>query len=476
MPRAAKPKTTNKFKIGTHVSVYWEADGLRYPARVITAPNGQKRTKDLKDQVYVKFKEAGTWDLVDTKHVTELKDDEPVGIHEDPIVIPDDDMVAVPKEDVVELIAKEWKSAKPTESSILFDLMRLAYLTEGHGTKVIPMMLWTPMAIQLTHAYTVARSNNDPQWLLGVLSDLNAPPTVVIPQTYVVPEEVQQEEPEESVEDSEESDEQPPGVKRRRIESFSDSSDGSKTRYGAPIDTAQRVAKVLTTPVTSAVQHQRARDAFAEVLIAMDGKADLAKQNTVALHYAGMLLSANKGFFSVHVIGLAVLADSLRAWEKSGHLAWQPDTRPSTRAASAIAPVLNNLPGARYVLWRAVWDMTDTMRGDISPTTWELLTCAEFPVDLGPIPTMHDQKCGACNKTRTLTKRFTWSLGDSMLPWNTGKDCACRISLARYAHCFVQQVETDAHDPPCDVNKYIDEWDLISKRISRVMCGDVEDD
>jgi hypothetical protein len=454
------PAAHRKWPIGTHVSVYWEADGLRYPARVITAPNGQKRTSQLKDQVYVKFKDGGTWDLVPTEHVAEL---------DSASKTPDDPVAAPPG--VVELIAQQWKDTRPSESSTLCDLMSLAYLTEDHGVRVLPMILRTPMTAQMTQAYNVARSVSDPQWLLSVLSALNAPRDVGVPHENAPADYSEDTDPDEP-------DSEPVGAKRRRIESDSESSEtessnDSRTRYGAPIDAAQRTAILLTTPVTSVVQHQRARDAFARVLIAMDGKADVAKSNAVALHYAALLRAAD-GAVTGHLIQVDSLANTMRDWEKSGHLQWRPDHRPRTSVASAIVNVLNNLPGARYVLWRAVWDVTDTMRGDISPTRWELLTCAEFPVDRKTIPCLFSQKCWACNKTRSLTERFTWSLGGSMHFWNTGSDCSARITLARYAHSFVQQVEMDAHDPPCPMDKYFKEWDLISKRIDRVVCGKEE--
>ncbi len=478
------------YPVGTPVSVRWK-DGRTYDAVVIIAPKGKKRAVDTNGQMYVQFAQCGEWDLVYTKDVYTARDAARAG-NEVPVA-PRHKLrkhASVVTPGVIDTgtaalacISKEWQNQPASEAARMHDLLRLAYATEGHGHTLLRMILACPMCPIVAQAYEVARSDGNPQWLLTVLREMNRhTPVEQKPVSPVSARAKRSRCIESDDSDAEEVDSDDSDAEEVDSESDAESSDSVSEAESedAPIgqgvspNVAERLARVLSTRVTSAVQHNRARDAFAEIYVAMGCMLTTRTGNALQAHYAALLLESEGAPSTKWLMSEDKIVQALRRSESKEELQWVEDTLPRSSVSAAVPAVLRGVQGAYYVLQRAVWDMTNALRGDIPAARWGLLTHVDFEVGREFVRHVRAQdRCEACDKTRPVTSRFHWSCyGEQRREWLTGSDCAGRILAARQAHDFTYRVVQSAQCPVnADTEKQLlEEWRKVYDEITKLAC------
>ena len=451
--------------VGTPVSVCWK-DGRTYDAVVIEAPDGQKIS--AAGRVCVQFTECGEWDIVRAEDVSRAASSRPRKMHRRLAPVTS---TQIATERVLACIAKEWQT-----QAAVHDLVRLAYATEGHGHTLHSTILASPMSPVVAQAYEVVRRNGDPRGLLDVLRELSQRDAAVEAGRPEAPGRARAKRSRCIKSSSGSEDESDSGSEDEGSSSGSeDEEDVSMydTGSGVTPHMAERLARILSTRVTSGVQHNRARDAYAEIYVAMGCTMVTPLGNALQAHYAALLLES-EGAPTKWLMSEAKIVQALRRAESREELRWVEDTQPRSGVVGAVSPVLRNVQGAYYVLERAVLDMTNALRGDIPAARWGLLTHVDFEVsrELTRHPHAHDH-CEACDKTRPVTSRFHWSCYDEQRrEWSTGSDCAGRILAARQAHAFTDRVVQAAQGPvDADTEKQLlEEWRKVYDEITKLAC------
>ena len=457
-----RPSTANMHP-GDKVQVKWK-DGKTYPA-VITRPSNGKHCREGKVEVF--FPLTNNCATVTAKNVTQ-----------------ESDIASTDRSDALEAtllhVRDIWK-----KDDQLDVLLRLAYHIGRGLEEAILAPVQSPAIVA---AYNTGRANCDPLWLFKTLKTIAQGLTEPIgkPTGRALRNKPSDKSSDKSSDNSS-SDDASSSVPRkkqktthkRRISSDSDaleddsSEDDSsesiepQSRYGNRGNDA-RVNGILSTPITSNAQLDRAREAY--TCVVTDARVTANELEKLRRLYMQLL--------TPNLPTTDAIPKLLQRWNDEGKLVYSPDTHDPSRRycfTGALKLFKDGQPGAELLLMKAVWYETDTMRGEIIPTIWGLTTSHDQTLTLCQI-VRHQGDCQACHKLRCITVRLTTDPENaSAQPWHIGANCAERIKIARDAHHFGHMVCTHRGDRASVITEVIvARWNEISMRIQK--CKQMRND
>ena len=468
------------YKLGTQVTVRWK-DGKSYKGEITWWPEKEKYRDG---EVAVYFQEENNWATVLAENVIIVEK-------------PNSGKKTRRLEETLFRVSVLWKKRldidRSPESEKVEVLTLLTYHMKDQGKAIIREILGEMQSPAITGAYAAAADIGDAAWLLGMLETIAEERTsgpeirvkeVVKPRPKNKAVSSEEDESEESEEDeSEESEEdesnQSKYDKKRKWLCLSDDSSEACETYRPPYlpqsisDGIERDGIVLSTPVNSYAQLDRARVAYTKII--SNANINAKEQEELRVLYMKLLVP-DKGTTTLKMDAIPQL---LQRWIAEKKLVYSPDTNEKCRTycfPTAFELIVNKQQGAELIVARVLWDMTDPLCGDISPPLWGLATSPDQTLTRVTIPT-YDGKCQACNKLRCISvKLLTDADKCGAHEWLIGCNCAARIELALDVHRFGHRVCINrgkrASGPMS--SEYSDEailaeWESMSIRIQQCM-------